>query len=244
MKLLLLLIYNSTPHYDKLLEQQQKYIHTHKDIDSYFISLREDNKENVEIDNDIIYIKGTESYMNITYKTIVSMDYLINKLNKKYDFVIRSNMSTFINLNPLYNNISRLPKKNVYTGGLLHNLQHINKKYGRPDKTYFGLNYASGTCIILSNDIVNGIIKNINKINMNIIDDVTIGIHIRQFYKLAYKYQHKYIQTFIGHKPPIDINNITTEDMLKYNLIRTVNCRNITQSDLMNKLQELYKSKQ
>ena len=243
MKLLLLLIYNSTQHYDKLLELQRKYIHTHKDIDSYFISLREDNKENVEIENDIVYVKGSESYMNITYKTIASMDYLINKLNKKYDFVIRSNMSTFLNLKQLYNNILKLPKNNIYTGGLLHNLQWIDKKCGIYDKRYFGLNFASGTCIILSNDIVNGIIKNINKINMNIIDDVTLSIYIREFYKFAYTNQHKYKQSFIGH-PPINCYKLSIDKMLKYTLIRTVKAKNISQYGLMYELQEAYNSKQ
>jgi len=244
MKLLLLLIYNSTQHYDKLLELQRKYIHTHKDIDSYFISLREDNKENVEIENDIVYVKGTESYMNITYKTIVSMNYLMNKLNKKYDFVIRSNMSTFLNLIQLYNNIVKLPKNNVYTGGLLHNLQWIDKKYGIYDKRYFGLNFVSGLCIILSCDIVKNIIKNIDKINMNIIDDVTICLYIRDFHKIAYINQHKYKQSFIGHKHPIDYHKLSVNKMLEYTLIRTVKARNISQYGLMYELQEAYNSKQ
>ena len=244
MKLLLLLIYNSTPHYDKLLEQQQKYIHTHKDIDSYFISLREDNKEDIEIENDIVYVKGTESYMNITYKTIASMDYFINKLNKKYDFVIRSNMSTFLNLKQLYNNILKLPKNNVYTGGHLHNLQWIDKKYGIYDKRYFGLNFVCGLCIILSCDIVKNIIKNIDKINMNIIDDVTICLYIRDFHKIAYINQHKYKQSFIGFNPPIDYYKLSIDKMLKYTLIRTVKAKNISQYGLLYELQEAYNSKQ
>lgn len=240
MKYLLLLIYHDTPHYNLLLEQQKKYIHTHTNFDSYFITLKEDIKENVVIENDIIYVKGSESLMNITYKTIMSIDYLVNKLNKEYDFIIRSNVSTFCNLKLLNDSLMKLPKNNVYTGGLLSKLTWIDKKSGIFNKKHFGLNFVSGTGIILSLDIAKQLINDMNKLDMSIVDDVTIALYIKDYHKIAYATQHEYKQSFIGFPKPININIVSIDTILTYNLIRSVGCKNIIQYDLMNKIQETY----
>lgn len=101
MKILLLLIFSHNIIYDEMLEIQKLYIHNNKNIDVYFITLTESQSEEVILNNNIIYIKGKESYTNILFKTLKSLKF-INNLNSEYDFVVRSNISTIINLNNLY----------------------------------------------------------------------------------------------------------------------------------------------
>jgi hypothetical protein len=149
------------------------------------------------IDNDIIYVKGEENYLNITNKTIKSIDYLLNKMNKKYNYILRTNMSTFCNLKNIYKKILKMPKKNVYTGGSINNLQWLHPEFGIKDKKYFGLLYSSGTSIIISSDVAKKIIKNKNKIDHNIIDDVTLGIIIKNISKKAYKNIKNYNFDFV-----------------------------------------------
>ena len=97
-------------------------------------------KNNYEIDNQIIYIKGEEIYLKILDKIIKALDILINKLNKKYKFIIRSNMSTFINLDLLYKKLLLLQKNNVYTGGQRFILKSYDIPCGIKDNKYFELN--------------------------------------------------------------------------------------------------------
>ena len=114
MKVLLLIIYHKNEIYNKMLNIQRGYIHNHKNIDSYFITFDENQKEEVLLINDIIYIKGKESLINILYKTVKACEHLINN---DYTYLIRSNISTLINLNNLYNYLNISPRTLFYSGG-------------------------------------------------------------------------------------------------------------------------------
>ena len=78
MKILILFIYNQDNVYNKMLEIQRKYVHNHINIESYFVTLDENLNCDIKLDNNIIYVKGKESFINILYKTIKALDYLIN----------------------------------------------------------------------------------------------------------------------------------------------------------------------
>jgi len=151
------------------------------DVYYYFTQFREKQTETIElIDNDI-YVKGNESAMNILDKTIKSFE-LMNKLHIDYDFLIRANISTIIDINNLLIFLNSLPKNNIYCGGCKLNLQWLDPNYGIVDDTLFGLNYIQGTSIILSKNIVESICNNKDKLNYKIIDDVSIGLFIKEYH--------------------------------------------------------------
>jgi hypothetical protein len=78
--------------------------------------------ENIVIIEDVIYVKGIESYTNILYKSIEALDYLRKVTAIKYDYVVRSNISTIIMLNNLYNFLLNCERHNIYTGGVVETL--------------------------------------------------------------------------------------------------------------------------
>lgn len=193
MKILILLIFSPSPIYNEMLQLQKKYINNHANIDTYFITLNEEQSKDIIVKDDVIFVKGKESHTNILFKTIESLSYINNINPKKYDFIIRSNISTIINLDNLYNYLLSIPDKNVYTGGKVETLQWLLQTYEVSEKKqenrndYYGLKYIQGIGIILSNDIVEKILKIKENIEYDIVDDVKLGILIRDYFPEIYE---------------------------------------------------------
>ena len=88
MKYLVLIIYDEQVIYEK----QMYLMHTQYleklniDLCYYFVSFKNNLEKEVEINNNIIYIKGNESILNITKKTMTAIKYLFNIVNFIYDF--------------------------------------------------------------------------------------------------------------------------------------------------------------
>ena len=184
MKLLILAIYSDNKDYQQMLQLQRSYFHKFKNVTSYFIDFRKDQQEDILIKDDFIYVKGEDTYLNITYKTIKALEYALNHIH--FDYVIRTNMSTLINIPKLYDYCLTLPKTNVYTSGHMLNLQWLDRKGGIKDKSLFGTLFASGTSIIMSKDVVDTMIEHQTKIRYDIVDDVAIGVFISKYLPSAY----------------------------------------------------------
>ena len=71
MKVLLLLIHSSSPIYNEMFSIQQQYVNKFKEVDTFFIIMRETQENLVEQENDIIYVKGKEYVLNVLYKTLL-----------------------------------------------------------------------------------------------------------------------------------------------------------------------------
>lgn len=185
MKVLILIIFSETEIYNDMLKLQKKYINQHKNIDAYFVAFNKEQDDDITLIDNIIYVKGSESYTNILYKTLKGLEYIHNNISNSYDFVVRSNISTLINLNNLYNFLSSIRNKSIYTGGTLETLKHTLQPYEISEhkqskrNNYYGLKYIQGTSIIMSYDIVNYLIRIINQIDYDIVDDVKLGIIIK-----------------------------------------------------------------
>ena len=193
MKILLLVIFSNSDIYNKMLEIQREYIHTNNQIDSYFITFNENQTEEIIVDKDIVYVKGRETYTNILYKTIQSLDYLLHTINIQYDYIVRSNISTIIHLNNLLQYISLLPKLDVYTGGTLETHRWLLQTYEISENKqcdrnkYYGLQYFQGTSIIMSSDVIHKIILNKEHIEYDIVDDVKLGLLIKEYFPEIYE---------------------------------------------------------
>jgi len=189
MKLLILIIYSDGPEYQKMLKVQRSYLHKYNNVYSYFVSFRKNQEEPIEIEDDFIYVKGTEEYLRITHKTIEALEKALD-IHQDIDFVIRSNISTVINIPALLDYCASLPKNNMYTGGYMQDLQWLDPQGGIHDESLWNTKYASGTSIMLSNDVAKHIVQNKQNIRHDIVDDVSIGVYIKTY--LPDSYYHNY----------------------------------------------------
>jgi len=193
MKVLILIIFNTSYLYDEMLLIQKTYIHKYPNIDVYFVSLNEEQIEDIIIKNDFVFIKGRENYINILFKTIEALEYINNKISKNYDFIVRSNISTIINLDNLYKYLTSISNTNIYTGGTIETLRWLLQPYEISERKqanrndYYGLKYVQGTGIIMSNDVVQNILKMKQTIEYDMVDDVKLGVIIRDHFPEIYK---------------------------------------------------------
>ncbi len=185
MKLLILIIYSDGDEYRDMLQIQRSYLHNYQDVYSYFVTFRQDQIDPLVVEKDMIYIKGEEGYLNITQKTVEALDYLMNSI-PDIDFVIRSNISTIINIPKLIDYCQELPKTNVYTSGQMFTLSWLDPKFGIHDSSLWGTKYASGTSIILSSDIAKHMLQNKQNIRHDVVDDVSIGRYIQEYVPSSY----------------------------------------------------------
>jgi hypothetical protein len=172
MKLLNLIIYNETEHYKKMKKLLFKYL-LKCNIDFYFITYKNDINEKYIIDNNehMLYIKGNESMLpGILEKTLFAFELF----KDKYDYIIRSNMSTIINFKLLEQYLILNSIK--YGGSNIYCRHWIDPNAGIYDDKYFGIDFICGTGIIISNEYINYLLNNIADVDRKIMDDISIGV--------------------------------------------------------------------
>lgn len=103
-------------------------------------------------DGNIIYSTDKEGTMEIGYKTINAFD----RLRNKYDYIIRTNLSSYINVNILLKWLKIQPRTNFWCG---YGVKH----------------FSSGAFYILSRDLVDLIVDNKIKWNHDKLDDVALS---------------------------------------------------------------------
>lgn len=185
---LFLAIYNETPDYIQMYRSHVNYLNYLKykfKPTYYFVIFKDlgDDEYLVDDKNYMLYINGRETFIpGILDKTIKALDVIHNKLKLEYDFIFRTNISTFIHFENTLSYLKKFaePKKEMYYIGPAVTLQWLDNACGIVDKRYWGTKYCSGTCIIISYALVENIIINREKIHYNIIDDVSIGHYISQ----------------------------------------------------------------
>jgi FkbM family methyltransferase len=87
-----------------------------------------------QIENNIISVKFDNKYGHIIYKTIISL----RALKNKFDYYVRGNVNTIIDINYLDKFVNTLPKKNVFTSPF-----------------WQGNSYPFGYFMLITNDIAN-----------------------------------------------------------------------------------------
>ena len=179
-------------YYLKMVELQKEYMKSYNsnnnNITFYFYCYKEDLQEEYMIEDDMIYIKGTETYIpGILEKTIKAFE--ITK-NMEYDFLLRSNISTVIDYSKLDNILYKIPDDVIYAGGssLLHNW--IDDKCGI--HKIYNIPFILGTSIILKREGVHKLINNKNVLSEKIIDDVAIGLFFNHFGDKPYGFDSYY----------------------------------------------------
>jgi hypothetical protein len=176
MKILVLIISDeSSQVYIKHKEIWLKYMNINPQFDCFFIEYHPE--KNYIIEENTIYIKGTESYHpGIREKTIETFKYFLN-CDKKYDYIIRTNLSSHWNFKALLTYLKTLPKEDVYYGGIGECLV----KFASSNLGECSVKFASGSGFIMTPDVMNKIVENRNLCNeINFIDDVDIGYLLKK----------------------------------------------------------------
>jgi hypothetical protein len=156
MQLILLILANDTEMYLKMQERWRSYMNSCNNIKSFFIKYDENLQEDIVLVDDTIYMKGVESYIpGCLDKTVKSIEYCLHNYN--FDFIFRTNMSSVVDLNKLYD----LLNHNIGYSGIIGD--------------YFGEQYVSGAGILISKNNCEMLINNKNSLDYNVIDDVSIG---------------------------------------------------------------------
>lgn len=131
------------------------------------------------LQNNILHIKGEECLIpGVLRKTLKAFEYFADDL-WKYDYIVRSNISTIIDFIQLSIHLEEKPII-FYGGGEKVTLQWIHERDGITDTKWLGTNFIVGTCIILTPPAVKFILAHEEYIHFDIIDDVSIGILMMQ----------------------------------------------------------------
>ena len=181
MKILNLVIHNSHIEvYEKMYEVLSPFYKRLDFVETYFIEYDETLKCEYKFDEDVLRIRGKESMVpGVLHKTLDSLLILRQSLAKKYAWIIRSNVSTVINFHTLYNFLENNPTVE-YFAGQVENLQWLHPPSGISDDKHFGTIYAQGTLIGFSNYLTNAILEKRHKFKFDIIDDVSVGLFIKE----------------------------------------------------------------
>lgn len=143
-------------------------MHSCPEISTYFITYGSVSEPT--LDGDILVIPGTESYYEITKKTIDSIEYFLAQ--ESYDFVIRTNISSIWNFQRTLDFLGTLPRTGVYCGTPIHdfwNVPHIAAE------TVI-VNWVSGSGIVFTPDVCQKLIEHRNSaIDFRVVDDVDFG---------------------------------------------------------------------
>lgn len=166
--LMLIITSDDLPVYQGLQQIWRSYMHSDPEhIDAYFIRANPHLSQDYWIEGDTIWAKATEGLIpkssGIIDKTILSMEAMLPQI-KNYDYVIRTNLSSFYIFPRLLQFLKTLPKTNCYCACPIH------------PKSFVG----SGSGFILSTDLVELLVRKKTKFigNKSKQDDLLIGFFL------------------------------------------------------------------
>jgi hypothetical protein len=167
MKVIFLVIASEDPVHEHDLKTQRETWAKNLPEDFQVVYLRGSDKQQVEFRDGTLYVACPELYGNILQKTILGIRYLIE--NFDFDILIRTNVSTYFNLERLRVELTKERYAKKFFGG------YIDRTKGG----YFGelasLEYISGTGIFLSRTAADGLSALDYRTYRNIPDDVAIS---------------------------------------------------------------------
>jgi len=179
--------------YDQMYEITRQYYAQFPNVKTVYYHF-DPTVDGDQLENDILRIRGEETYVpGILQKTVRAFEYFQNDF-EQYDYVVRSNISTIINFHRLTVSIEKYSMDSSIdygSGTNIYDLQWLDSTAGIHDKTHFGTRFAGGTNIILSISSVQSIVRNQDKIDYSVVDDVSIGLFMK------------------NHMPEVEPKNVT-----------------------------------
>ena len=166
-----LVLYSNDAEYDKMYDLTKKYYSRFSNVKTIYYKFDERLTNEYELKDDILLIKGKETYIpGILDKTVSAFQYIDKHF--EFDYMIRSNISTIVDFDLLTDYLQEQPIK--YGGGLKNS---ITGDKNHPDLEK--LIYASGTSIVFSRSVLKEFLNKKQHIRKDLIDDVSIGVVMR-----------------------------------------------------------------
>lgn len=116
------------------------------------------DNSSVVIEHDKIFFPTDDGLANVAQKSLLFYEYL--NTNKTYDFLFRTNCSSYVNIQNLLNFLHNKPKQNFFSA-------FIGDHYGRQ--------FASGSGFVITKDLVELIIKNKHLYDNALVDDLALS---------------------------------------------------------------------
>ena len=221
MKICVLVMTYKTDLYDYFDRIKRKYLET-KDVDYYFLYNGTDKSLNNPKEHNLNYYSDCSHPSGVP----VMWDKLITFISEnvgKYDYVIRVNSSTFVNVDRVIEKIKQhSDKEDLYMGYFSDKMQ--DHKAGR---------FISGAMIIFSDTTLKKLLKvsSIFKHNLDARmreDDVLIGLALNKVLKIPYTFLDRFSIEGVQKIPPEEV----IEEALTYPQIRI---RNNNDRDIIDK---------
>jgi hypothetical protein len=154
MKLLVLILATKKQPWERILREGIYKTWASKEYDNVkIVSYYGDVKEKRE-DGSGLYLPTP--CIQYTHKTLLAFKHSLE--NYDFDFILRTNVSTYVRVKRFYEWLKDKPLEKFYSG-----FPHNHKKFG-----------VSGTCMVYSKDLIKMIVDNMNKIKRNP-DDVALS---------------------------------------------------------------------
>ena len=120
------------------------------------------NSDDIISENNIL-TSVKENILNCGYKTLKAFEMI---KDMEFDYIFRTNSSSYVDKLLLKEHLKDKPKINYYSGciGVCDNIT-----------------FASGSGYVLSKNLINLILSNSEKWNHNYIDDVSLGLLLKEF---------------------------------------------------------------
>ena len=179
-KILNLVLYSdNTDYYKSMYSILTNYYNHFDNVKTYFYKYNETINNDIEVIDNIINIKGKESYLpGILEKTLITFKY-IEKEFEDYDYIIRSNISSIVDFSLLSKELDN--NQIIYCGSTyIVTIVEFDVPSGIVNYKHFGTKFCSGTNIILSKRGYKLLMDNLHLIDKTIIDDVAIGIVFKE----------------------------------------------------------------
>ena len=145
--------------------------------------------EEIKLIDDKLFLNTPEGLYNIGRKTLKMYDFILK--NFQFDYLFRTNSSSYIDIKKLKEFIKDKPDTKFYSGVIgNHN----------------GINFASGSGYFLSKDLVKLVSNNQNRWNHRFIDDVSLS-------KILHNFK---IKIFPGKRGNLINNNTSNIDLSHY----------------------------
>jgi hypothetical protein len=169
--IILIIATNNTPYFNNCRTVWKRYISLYPSIKFFFVYGKLNQPLEDRDSNDIVYDDVIEHNRFTTIqKSLIAMKYI--SCNYTYDYLIKTNLSTFWNLNLVDNLLDKCPKEKCYAGG--HDLSPF--LITEPIYTTIYTKLYSGVCTILTPDIVELFFKNLSKFSFTLPDDISLGL--------------------------------------------------------------------
>lgn len=159
--LMLIIASEDAPVYTELKKLWRQYMQSNPEqVEAYFICGDPALPVECVIEGDTIWSKTAESIIpGILNKTILSLEAFLPRIQTEFDYVLRTNLSSFYIFPRLLQFLETCPRDNFYCG-----------------RTDYERTFCSGSGFILSPDLATMLVTNKSYLlNANTHDDVSIG---------------------------------------------------------------------